>query len=246
MGSPPEDEDGFPEERPRHRRTVANAYLLSRFPVTVGQWQQFRDAPDGYARAEWWAVMDVGAAHRDSAQAPAFNEPRHPAHNVSWHEAMAFCRWLTARWRASGRMAPQQAVRLPSEAEWERAARGPAGAHEAYQRWPWGNELTPRHANYVASGIGRTAPVGDHPAGRVPEWGMEDMFGNVWEWTSTKWVDNYSDYTPLEDAAGTDARVLRGGAWFFDHRLARCAFRGSDAPEYRNYRIGFRVVVAPA
>jgi formylglycine-generating enzyme required for sulfatase activity len=118
------------------------------------------------------------------------------------------------------------------------------GALEAYQRWAWGNELTPRHANTVASDIGRTSAVGSHPAGRIPEWGVEDIIGNVWEWTSTAWVEDYADYAPRDDAAGSANRVLRGGAWYFDHTLARCAFRGSDAPDYRNYRIGFRVVVA--
>ena len=244
MGSPAEDEEGFAEERPRHQQTIAHDFLMARFPVTVGQWMHFRHAPDGYTSDTWWAGLGASAAHRASAEAPAFNERDHPAHNVSWYEAVAFCRWLTARWQTSGRISPQQVARLPSEAEWERAARGPAGVNDLYQRWPWGNELTPQHANHAASGIVRTAAVGSHPAGRVPEWGVEDMIGNVWEWTSTKWVNSYAGYAPHDDIEGTENRVLRGGAWYFDHTLARCAFRGSDAPEYRNYRIGFRVIVA--
>lgn len=246
MGSPADDEQGFAQERPRHRQTIDAGFLMARFPVTVAQWAQFRSAPDGYANATWFAGLDASATHRDGALAPAFDAADHPMQNVSWYEATAFCRWLTARWRASGRIGAAQVVRLPSEAEWERAARGPAGEHEAYQRWAWGNELTPRHANTVASDIGRTSAVGSHPAGRIPEWGVEDMIGNVWEWTSTAWVEDYDGYAPHDDAAGTANRVLRGGAWYFDHTLARCAFRGSDAPDYRNYRIGFRIVVAAA
>jgi iron(II)-dependent oxidoreductase len=246
MGSPDDDEEGFAEERPRHRRTLAVGFFMARHPVTVGQWREFCTASDGYERDEWWIDLSAPVHHRAEAQSPAFDFVDHPAHNVSWYEAAAFCRWLTARWRTSGRLRADQIVRLPSESEWERAARGPAGANEAYTRWPWGDVLTPAHANYVDAGFGRTTPVGAFPAGRVPEWGLEDMFGNVWEWTSTKWVQNYAEYAPEEDLCGEQPRVLRGGAWYFGHPLARCAFRGSDAPEYRNYRIGFRVAVAAA
>lgn len=246
MGSPDDDEDGFAQERPRHLQEITADFLMARFPVTVAQWQQFRDEPDGYANAAWFEGLDMSADHRSSAAAPAFEEPDHPVQNVSWYEAAAFCRWLTARWRVSGRIGVAQVVRLPSESEWERAARGPTGDQATYRRWSWGNALTPQHANYLASGIGRTTAVGSHPAGRVPEWGVEDMIGNVWEWTTTKWLENYVDYAPQDGAAGVENRVLRGGAWYFDHPLARCAFRGSDAPDYRNYRIGFRVIVAPA
>ncbi|MCX6018406.1 MAG: SUMF1/EgtB/PvdO family nonheme iron enzyme [Chloroflexi bacterium] len=244
MGSPVDDADGFAQERPRHPQTIASDFLMARFPVTVAQWAQFRGVPDGYANVTWFEGLAVSATHRDSAMAPAFDEPDHPVQNVSWYEAMAFCRWLTVQWRESVRISAAQVVRLPSEAEWERAARGPTGGQDLYQRWAWGNTLTPQHANYVASDIGRTVAVGSHPHGRVPDWGVEDMIGNVWEWTSTKWVDDYEGYVPQDEAAGGENRVLRGGAWYFDHPLARCAFRGSDAPNYRNYRIGFRVVVA--
>jgi iron(II)-dependent oxidoreductase len=244
MGSPVEDSDGFPEERPRHLQELTAGFLMARFPVTVAQWKQFHSAADGYASAHWFDGLAVDADHTASGVPPAFDQADHPVQNVSWYEATAFCRWLTRRWRSSGRITKSQIVRLPSEVEWERAARGPAGADEAYRRWAWGDALTPLYANYVDSGLGMTAAVGSHPAGRVPEWGVEDLIGNVWEWTTTKWVADYTDYAPQDDAAGGENRVLRGGAWYFDAKLARCAFRGSDAPGYRNYRIGFRLVVA--
>ena len=126
-----------------------------------------------------------------------FDLPNHPAVTVTWYEAHAFCNWL-------GKKLDMRIV-LPSEAQWEKAARGPDG-----RTYPWGEKITPEHANYGDTGIGSTTTVGIFPKGASP-CGALDMSGNVWEWCRTKWSDSHEGKS--DDASeGTDARVLRGGA----------------------------------
>ena len=133
----------------------------------------------------------------------------HPVTFVDWHEASAFCAW------AGGR--------LPTEAEWEKAARGTDA-----RRFPWGDEEDASRAA-VGSGLkrGTTSPVGAHPRGASP-YGLQDMAGNVWEWTSTE--------------TGDGERVLRGGSYASPGLAwARCAMRSWSRPERRQAHIGFRV-----
>ena len=131
-----------------------------------------------------------------------------------------------------------QVVRLPSEAEWERAARGTDG-----RIYPWSGDLDPGRANYAETGIGTTSAVGMFPAGVSP-CGALDMAGNVWEWCATKRQGNYQDYRDDNDLAGGDARVVRGGSFFYGRRYVRCASRFSRDPLDRYDIIGFRVVLA--
>ena len=116
---------------------------------------------------------------------------------VTWYEAQAFCNWLGKKLGMT--------VSLPTEAQWERAARGTDG-----RRYPWGGELTPDHANFDQTGIGTTTAVGIFPKGANPETGVLDMSGNVWEWCRTKWRENYKG-KPDDDVGGRrGACVARG------------------------------------
>ncbi|MFM7202589.1 MAG: formylglycine-generating enzyme family protein, partial [Myxococcota bacterium] len=152
-----------------------------------------------------------------------------------WYEAEAFCRWMTQKWSLKeGR----RVVRLPSEAEWEYAARGKEG-----RRYPWGNdELTTERANFHETGLGQTSPVGALPLMATPE-GVHDMAGNVWEWCED-WYGKYPNSVKINPSGSLTGsiRVLRGGSWSIDASDLRGADRHGDGPSNRYINVGFRVV----
>jgi formylglycine-generating enzyme required for sulfatase activity len=254
-------------ETPQHQLNLP-AFYISRYPVTNAQFAAFAQ-DGGYTDPRWLKACWTEAGRRwlkkNEVTGPTrygnpFDLPNHPVVGVSWYEALAFCRWLTERLRIADsdqgiRESGNQAlitdslitdslitVRLPTEAEWERAARGADG-----RIYPWGGELTPQHANYDEAGIGSTSAVGVFPLGVSP-CGALDMSGNVWEWCSTKWVESYKNYDKgaedREKLEGDVPRVVRGGAWGGGRRLVRCAYRGRYFPDYRVRYLGFRVVGA--
>jgi len=178
-----------------------------------------------------------------------------PVIGVCWYEARAFCRWLYTRWRADG-FEPAQAipagyeVRLPTEAEWEAAARGPEA-----RRYPWGPTFDPACANTLEGRVLRPSPVGAYPQGAAP-CGALDMSGNIYQWTLSLWGEDPQSpsflypYRPDDGRenvlAGAEAlRVVRGGSWVYDQWNARCACRLRYSPHDRGFDLGFRVVVAP-
>ena len=208
------------DDAPVHKVTLSS-YKISRFPITNAQYLIFvADAKP--QSAEHWTRGEI----------PKGKE-RHPVTFVSWDDAAAFCAWLT------GRLQPGSGghVELPTEAQWEFAARG----HEG-RRYPWGDaEPTGQHANFNATVRGTTV-VGATPDGATPR-GVHDMAGNVWEWCGD-WYGAY-DLKPTKNPTGPisgTSRVLRGGA--FSHNIAhplRAAYRHHFNPDRECVDFGFRV-----
>jgi formylglycine-generating enzyme required for sulfatase activity len=223
----------------QNERRHCDAFAIARYPITHAQFQAFLDAEDGYDDERWWqGLSDPDREHRP-ARWPIGN---HPRETVSWFEAMAFCRWLTHKLGAdpNGRV-----IRLPTEWEWERAARGTAG-----RIYPWGKDYRPEHANLDETreskgphNLGRTSAVGLYPQGGARDMadqpGVDDLSGNVWEWCLNEY-----EKPKRVPPGGTASRVVRGGSWVFDHNVARAVSRIEDLPGYRLDDLGFRVVRA--
>ena len=215
------------------QRASLGAYRIARHPVTHAQFQAFVDDGDGYRDARWWH----GLGEPPGAAPARWPRPTHPREMVSWFEATAFCRWLDARLRAAGRLDGEAVVRLQSEHEREKAARGIDG-----RDYPWGEfeagraNINERFRDVGPNFLGQTSPVGIYPAGASPA-GVLDLAGNVWEWCADLYdKDNDESNAP---------RVLRGGSWPFTHLVCRAASRGGDEPGLRLDYVGFRVCFAP-
>ena len=166
-----------------------------------------------------------------------YNLTSYPQVGVSWYEAVAFCKWLSEQ--------TGQDIRLPTEAQWERAAR-----HTDGRRYPWSPDMQappdPNRMNYRDTGIGATSAVGIFPAGGTV-CNAQDMSGNVWEWCRNKWRGNYENYEQEVDDAldGNAERVLRGGSFLNDELNVRAAIRLRLRSDFRFFNIGFRVVLLP-
>ena len=206
MGCVPGDTACHADEKPRHRVTISSGFWMSRWEVTVEAYKKF-----------------ASATERSMPPAPSFNESweekKHPINRVTWSDAETYCKW------AGGR--------LPTEAEWEYAARG---GREGL-KYPIGNELTPQGARFRANG---TAPVGQYPANG---YGLHDMSGNVREWVGDWYAGEYYQNSPSADPPGPASgqpRVVRGGAWYFGPRLLRASFRFRYLPDNWSDSIGFR------
>ncbi len=191
-------------------------FRLARYPVTNVAYGRFVAAAAFPPPVHWAGPQPPGVL------------ADHPVVNVTWHEARAFCRWLSRR--------TGHDIRLPTEAEWEWAARGPAG-----QTFPWGNAFLPGHCNTWEEGTGRTMPVDSYPAG-ASGFGVQDMAGNVWEWCSTAFADYpYDPRDGREDLDQDTWRVLRGGSWYDTGWGVRAARRLGSPADYRSHNTGFRV-----
>jgi formylglycine-generating enzyme required for sulfatase activity len=197
--------------------TIGDAFWIDRFPVTNLQFCQFlNDCGNWKEESEKWIDFRGAAENgriyvREGRLAVVPGYESHPVIYVSWYGAAAYAKWAGKR--------------LPTEEEWEKAARGIDG------RWfPWGEEFSGQRCNTDESGIGGTTEVGRYgELGRSP-CGAEDMAGNVWEWTGSLWPEKQK------------YRVLRGGSWDVSSVLAACSYRNSAHPRYRLSNAGFRCV----
>lgn len=229
-----------PNSAPPNAITV-EAFRIGLYPVTNAAYGAFvRDTE------RMWRSRDGFAAERCSA----------PATDLTWHDARAYCAWLTERWRREGWIAEDEIVRLPSEPEWERAARGDQpDAGDDVIVYPWGSDWKDDAANSEEAGFNNTCTVGLFPKGRSP-YGCYDMAGQVWEWGTTLWGEDMAapsfqypyaeDGREAPDAAPSVRRVLRGGCFSSGKLKANCTYRGSLEPDGFWRGNGFRIVVAKA
>lgn len=153
-----------------------------------------------------------------------------PVIGVSWYEAMAYCNWLS---EIEGKK-----YRLPTEAEWEKAARGADG-----RLYPWGNEFDVTLCNTQASNVGQTVSVSEYSPGGESPYGCDDMAGNVSEWTLSEYKPYpYDENDGRNEGAGEELRVIRGGSWFKPKLRARVTTRGMNDPFFADTDVGFRFV----
>jgi len=225
MGSTEEEvKQGLAEENETSQHPVQlPAFEIGRYPITNLEYRTFVEATGHEPPSHW----ERGQFPEDLAD--------HPITNVSWNDAVAYCRWLSEM--------TNEIYRLPSEAEWEYAARGSDG-----RRYPWGNAFDKDKCNTEEAGIGATTPVGQYsPAGDSP-FGCADLIGNVWEWCSTIWTEKAYPFQVQDEwtedyLEKRERRVLRGGSFYNDQKTARAAFR-YYIHLFRDWDRGFRVVRA--
>jgi formylglycine-generating enzyme required for sulfatase activity len=223
------DAEAFTEESPVHA-VALRRFRIGRFPVTVQEFGAFM-ADSGYSSPQYW-VEGYGKFQAPDGWEGQKRYPNRPVVGVSWFEAAAYCSW------AGGR--------LPTEAQWERAARGPQG-----NMYPWGNRppLDASRANFAVT-IGHPTPVGLFPKGNTAE-GLCDMLGNVFEWTADWYDPKYyeqqkrENLTVSKDPQGPpgspqNRKVMRGGAWYFNARGVRVSSRDVHVPSNRLLSFGFR------
>jgi formylglycine-generating enzyme required for sulfatase activity len=235
------DDAQLARERPAHVVEL-DAFYISKFEITNRQWKQFRDDP-GYDDPKFWPGGRV--VPRD--QVPYWSQANnhgggtpgsdaYPVIGVNWDSATAYCAWLSAK---TGKR-----YRLPSEAEWEKAARGTDG-----RRYPSGQTIDRRQANYVgAQAYDTVMPVGSLEGGASP-YGAYDMAGNVLEWTQDWYDRDYYSVSPRKNPPGPASgayRVVRGGSFFVEAFDLRSTARFAAWPSFRAHRmIGFRPVRQP-
>jgi formylglycine-generating enzyme required for sulfatase activity len=243
------------DEVPKNRIPV-QAFRIGKCPVTNLEFKRFLDA-GGYEMRRYWSEGGWQWRHRKPEeekglpewrrregrkeprfwQDPSFGirKPNRPVVGVTWYEVVAYCNWLTEKLRRDGKIGQSDVVRLPTEAEWEKAARGVDG-----RWWPWGNEWDQNRANTEEGGVGGTTPVGIYPGGVSP-YGCYDMAGNVWEWTGSLYKPYpYQPDDGREDPNAEGSRVIRGGSWGSPQGSARCAHAAAAPPDERSGNLGFR------
>ncbi len=248
MGSPIGDKLRLSDEPEQFERNLDYDYKISKYPVTVGQYRAFINA-DGYHNSTYWT--QAGWKWREQRIEPDYwgedkwtSDDNLPIVGVSWYEAYAYTRWLA---EVTG-----HDYKLPSETEWEKAARGglqlPKNGKGSWRKnpntariWPWGNKQPDEQLLNFKRIVARSTPVGKFPQGVSP-YHVFDMAGNVWEWCRSKWASPY--VTQEDDDPETYApRVVRGGSWNSVENYVRCAVRLKNHPHKTSEQIGFRVIL---
>jgi formylglycine-generating enzyme required for sulfatase activity len=233
----------------RGGRYQVETFAISKYPITNAQFQQFVRTPDGYRDSRWWDYSAHAKAWR--GRAAQVNRTRFigselPRTEVNWYEALAFCRWLSAKSKLAvyppsagdsasdssllRRFGGQITVTLPTEQQWQRAAQGDSG-----HAYPWGNTFDASRCNSEESGLGNLTPVTQYPNGASP-FGVMDMAGNVWEWCLTEWGSDKINIT------SDKLRTVRGGSFFVDQTNARLDMRSGGQPDNGVFNRGFRIV----
>ena len=240
--------DGESRERPVHTVTL-DAFYIGKFEVTNGDWRKFREDA-GYNDAKFWPGGRVMPKEQNPYWTQANNHggatagsDGYPVLGVNWDAATAYCRWLSAK---TGKK-----YRLPTEAEWEKAARG-----TDQRRFPWGNSIDATYASFTHSASFETAqPVGyfdgknANTHNNASPYGAMDMAGNVMEWCQDWYGRGYYAASAKKNPQGPEKgayRVLRGGAFFFEPQDLRSYARSGGWPSVQAWRmIGFRPVREP-
>jgi formylglycine-generating enzyme required for sulfatase activity len=218
--------------RQKHRVQLG-AYAIGRYPVTNYQFGRFV-ADGGYDNEDWWGPHWKIRQEKGWEQPGLWNDPRHrrpnePVEVISWCEARAYARWLAAE--------TEEPYRLPTEGEWERAARGPSTGSGGQRVWPWGNEWDSARCNiWAGEYVVDLTPVGIYPAGASPD-GCEEMIGGMWEWCASEYqgypfnVNNNHELMvndPLLRGASRYGAPRDARAAYRNHGHALCGLRGSD------------------
>ena len=194
-------------------QVVVDGYYIDKYEVSNAKYREFMKATKHPAPAYW--------------DDPRLNAADQPVVGVNWYDANAFCEW--------------EGKRLPTEAEWERAAKGPKGSH-----YPWGHKIEPTKANY-GQNIGKTTPVNSYPEG-VSGYGIHNMAGNVFEWVSDWYNPNYFQVSPALNPQGPaggynfanqgPVKVLKGGSWLAPQTSLHTSHRFWNQPENNSYGVG--------
>jgi formylglycine-generating enzyme required for sulfatase activity len=225
MGSRDDNELATDSEKPQHTIDIRYDYWMAKFALTNDQYAEHL-GKDIHPVPDWYKRKD------------------HPVVNVSWYDGIEYCKWFNDTHRTE---LGDLFLRLPTEAEWEKAARGAYG-----NEWPWGNEFDPNKCNTAEGRKGITTPVGMYSAlGGDSPYGCADMVGNAWEWCNDWFSDSeyksrisMSAVNPYGPQNG-EYRVLHGGSFISASNDARCGFRNFNFPDRQDFLIGFRVCISP-
>ena len=239
--------DGEEDERPVHRVYVSE-FFIGRFPVTQEEYARFiraarypapsiRGLPLIASGGRDGLFRELAAPYAWADTQPPGGRGSHPVVLIRYDDALAYCQWLSE--------GLNRVVRLPTEAEWEKAARGGVEG----QRYPWGNDIDPARCNFLADPSTKrqhgTRPTGTYPPN---PYGLCDVSGNVWEWVSDWYTNDYYAASDVRDPRGPESgnmRIVRGGSWVNDNlAMLRCAYRHEVPPDTYAYSVGFRIVCA--
>ena len=217
--------DGYEDEGPQQWVDVP-AFAIGVYPVTNREYARFLAESPAQAVPKYWYNQ-------------AYNNPSQPVVGLLWHDAVAYCRWLTSKLHSAGFLPTSMEARLPLEVEWEKAASWDA-RRQVKRIYPWGDSWLPGAANTTEGrGTWVTAPVGAFPAG-ISAYGAHDMIGNVWEWTASEYASYPGALAPFHEGG---SYTLRGSSCASLPTHARCTYRSRLPADYWRYHLGFRIVL---